>query len=102
MLLEILVGDRQSESHVELSVGDVDTLRGEAFQHCCQCLSAGGNATARARSAFRSKVGLEANTIDADAVRLDEVDDTAGAGSLCAVVLQVIVVVWNTSAASSR
>lgn len=102
LLLEILVGDRQRESHVELSVGDIDTLRGKALQDGCQGLGAGSHATAGARSAFRSQVSLETNTIDADAVRLDEIDDAAGTSSLVAVVLQVVVVVWRMSAARSR
>ena len=93
LLLEILIGDRQRESHIELSIGHIDTFRGEALQDCCQGVGAGSHATTGARSAFRSKVGLEANTIDADAVRLDEVDNAAGAGSLCAVVLQIVVVI---------
>lgn len=93
LLLEILVGDGQSESHVELSVGDIDALRGETLQHCCQGLSAGSHATAGACSAFRGQVGLETDTIDADAVRLNEVDNAAGTGSLVTIVLQVVVVV---------
>lgn len=93
MLLEILVGDRQCESHIELSVGDIDALRGEALQDCCQGLSARSHTTAGARSAFRSQVGLETNTIDADAVRLNEVDNAAGTGSLVTVILKVVVVV---------
>lgn len=101
MLLEILVGDRQRESHVELSVGDIDTLRSEALQHGRQSLGAGSHATTGARSAFRSKMRLEANTVDADAVRLDEVDNAAGTSGLCAIVLQVVVVVCNTSAVRS-
>ena len=93
LLLEILVGNRQGESHVELSVGDIDTLGGEALQDSRQGLSAGCHATTGARSAFRSQVGLEAYTIDADAVRLNKVNDAAGTSSLVAVVLQVVVVV---------
>ena len=45
-------------------------------------------------------MGLVANTVDADAVGLDELDDTLGALGLLRVVLEVVVVVEELSLAT--
>lgn len=75
----------ESHADVELSDGNVDAQSGVSGH--------GAGLVAGARGAADDEVGLETHAVDLCAVRLDQLDDSLGTGSLGTAVFDVVVVV---------
>ena len=97
--LELLGSGGCEHAEVDFGVDNINaevSSRAEGSLECCLI----GSGTRSARGGLAGKMGLVANTVDADAVGLDELDDTLSTLGLLRVVLKVVVVVEELSLAT--
>lgn len=85
LLGKLRVGGGSRHANVDLGVGHFDAERGVGFQGAGQVVLAGG--------VSNREVALETNTVDLDAVRLDQLDNLQGARGLVASPFNVVIVV---------
>jgi len=84
------------QTDIDLSVGNVNAEIGGGAESSFESGLVRSGAGVGV-GAFRSQVALVADTIDVDAIGLDELDDADGASSLIAVVLDIVVIVEKKS-----
>jgi hypothetical protein len=94
---ELLRCRRRVQSQIQLGVRDIDAQVRRSTKSGRESFSAWGRAGRRRRS-LGGEMGLVADAVDLEAVRLDELDDADGASRLVAVVLEVVVVVEELAA----
>jgi hypothetical protein len=90
--LQLLRGGGCVHANVNLGVDNINTLAGRSLEGSLERLLVRGGARG-SRSRLAREMGLVADTVDPETVRLDELDNALGTGSLVAVVLKVVVVV---------
>lgn len=92
LLLELLGGGGGVHANVNLGVLDIDALVGEAAEGALEDLEVRGD-IALGRGGLDDEVALEADAVDAGAVRPDQVDELGRLDGLDLVELEVEVVV---------
>jgi hypothetical protein len=97
--LELLGGGRSVHAEVNLGVDDVNAKISSGTESSLEGTLV-GSSTGSSGSGLAGKMGLVANTVDADAVGLDELDDASSTLGLLRVVLKVVVVVEELSLAT--
>jgi hypothetical protein len=90
--LQLLGSSRSVHAEIELGVDNIDAKVGSRAKSSLESLLVGSGSRSSG-SGLASKMSLVANTVDLDAVRLDELDDALGTLGLLRVVLKVVVVV---------
>ena len=90
--LQLLLRDREVESDIQFRVRKVDVKIREALHGGLQRLQIRGNATTTADRGLAGQMGLASNSIDLNAVGLDQLDDALGTEGFGAL-LNVVVVV---------
>ena len=90
--LELLGSSRSVHAEIDLGVDNVDAKISSRAKSSLESLLVGSGSRSSG-SGLASKMSLVANTVDANAVGLDELDDALGTLGLLRVVLKVVVVV---------
>jgi hypothetical protein len=97
--LELLGGGGSVHAEVNFGVDNVNAKVGSSAESSLEGLLV-GSSTGGSGGGLAGKMGLVANTVDADAVGLDELDDASSTLGLLRVVLKVVVIVEELSLAA--
>ncbi|PVH95169.1 glycoside hydrolase family 2 protein [Periconia macrospinosa] len=94
--LELLGGSGSEHADVDLGVGDVNAERGGFLESLLE-VGLAGSRTRCGGARFLCEMSLVTDTVDAEAVGLDEADDAGGTIGFGVVEIDVVVVIWRVS-----
>ena len=92
---EFLGGSGGVHADVDLGVHDINALIGCGVESGLESLLVWYNARC-SWSHLAGKMGLVSDTVNLDAIGLDELDNVLGSGSLLVIVFKVVVIVYSS------